>query len=59
MSINENDDAIEIKGIDYFTEQDLSPDYAYVIKASDIQRRLDHKNCFIIIEDQPDCQFTE
>ncbi|WP_026393657.1 PucR family transcriptional regulator [Acetobacterium malicum] len=56
MSSDENDDNIEIKGIDYFAEQrpDLLPDYAYVIKMSElVQRRLDHKNCFIIIADQP------
>ena len=56
MGIDENDDTIEIKGIDYFNEQrpDLLPDYAYVIKMSElVQRRLDHKNCFIIIADQP------
>jgi len=55
MVIDGNGENIEIKGVEYFTEQltDLSPDYAYVIKSSDIQRPLGNKNCFIIIEDEP------
>jgi len=47
---------IEIKGVDYFTEQltDLSPDEVYVLKGSEIYRRpLGNKNYFIIIENEP------